>query len=119
MQNRSVHNCTVKRFDKLTRRGVRLNLCARCGKSPDVIVHFPLYGKQCAEVVCACGNRSNDQRIHLTLFAPGRFGTPTTEGSIGKGIGDAMRDWNEANPYQAGCAAAIASIKKKALPGGA
>lgn len=115
MQNRGVLNCTGWGFDRLIRKGLKLNLCTRCGKSPDVIVHFPIYGKWCAKVVCACGNRSNDQKINLTLSTRGRFGTPATERSIGRGVGDAMRDWNEANPFYAGSAAAC---KNKACPGG-
>lgn len=89
---------TPQKFIKIVGSSITLGKCPQCG-SPggNIVIPLPYYGIHGARVECPFCTYSTDiYGTELCIFTEdGRIGSPTTEGSILRGIMKAVTEWNE------------------------
>ena len=74
---------------------IKIGQCKICGRSGNIHILMPAFGKVGAYVECSgCGRKTQIYSIHTFLFSKRFLATPVTDDSLLQGIKEAINEWN-------------------------
>lgn len=91
------------KFETLMNKGIKLDLCPKCGASGEIVVLMPWYGQTGAKVHCTkCKYSTKVFNIHSHFHCAETksLGTPILEKSLVRGIRAAMQSWNSSKVFE-------------------